>query len=234
MFDNTNAWVYTDSGAVLSSNTNVNNPRMWYYSATGSLQSDWTIPPGELNPKEINLAALYTRTQSIPDLPYLAIFKLFKFRTPSRRLLPGVSSVGVAWAVPESEIKSVVELITQYQPVAVWYSPAEIRVPVEQFPGVVVNGKLNHAELFKCFDAGIKNTAIASALGLDRNAIAYVHRKWKNKLPSSYQHKSTRVLDQAGIVIDLQAGVLSTLEIGTKYGCTTVTVRKLARKNGIA
>ncbi len=203
---------------------------MWYYSATGSLQSDWTIPPGELNPKEINLAALYTRAQTLPDLPHPAILKLFKFRTPSRRLLPGISSIGIAWSVPESEVEAIVELITQYQPVAMWYSPAEIRVPVTEFPGVVVNQKLDQAVLFKYFDAGHTPRIIATSLGLDKDALAYIHRKWKNKLPSSYQHKSTRVLDQAGIVIDLQAGVLSTLEIGTKYGCTTVTVRKLARK----
>lgn len=206
---------------------------MWYHTATGSYYEDLTITPGELNPREINLAALYLHKHSLPDLPYPALYKLFRFRPPARQVSAGTPAVGIAWAVPEDQITQIQNFIADTEPHATWWNPAQQRCLVEEFPGVMINNKMNHAALFKYFDLGHKSRAIAETLGLDKAALHYVYKKWKNNLPAAYQHKSTRVLDHSAIVADLQAGLLTTLEIGIKYECTSVTVRNIARKNKI-
>ena len=201
------------------------NPRTWIGAATGWSPGLSVLELTDLNPMKLNVGGIWTRDSGYPavDIPYRAIYKLSK------------TLIAACWPVPEDQITVTQLLIKNTNPLAVWYAAAEVVLPASKFAAALPNGpdgRFDHAVLYKFFEQGFTPVQIARATRTLDHTVNYVYRKWKSGHSPVYSHTTTRTLNKAGMLIDMQSG-LTSAEISMKYDCTVVTVNKLAKLHNL-
>lgn len=179
-----NTWINTRTRVMSGVNQPPGSPRAWVLRALDSAAHE--VTQGLVRPKLISVAAVWTRPCTTVDLPYTSLIRFFDMQINQRnnKWVPKPAMtpcIGIAWQVPMEAVLPAVRQLMASDAFKVWWCTPEREVVAERpnLTGLQTRVKLDHGELFECFDRGVRPHTLAHERGLSPNAVRYVFQKWK-------------------------------------------------------
>lgn len=234
-------WIHTDTRTEYGTNGVLGSPRAWLRRALDAPTLDDTaFLPGSLTPTEISVAGVWYKTDSGFALPstgtHRELFRIFPIPEPDRILQrslraanqrPLVPAIGLASAVPITEMLHWVQVYKQAGAAYTWWNPPVNRA---QRAGNPLAGKrprrqLDHAEVYALLDGGKNRIEISKHMNFPPENIDYVIRKWRAGIPLYEKFQKPRI-DAPALVQDYKAGA-SPRELADKYTTALAYVYKL-------
>jgi len=179
-----NTWINTRTRVITGVNKPPGSPRAWVLRALDSASHE--ITQSLIRPKLISVAAIWTRPNSTIDFPYTSLIRFFDMQIDQRNNKwvprpPTTPCIGRAWQIPIDHVLPAVRELMSSSALMVWWCTPERDDPTAKpdLTGLKVRLKLDHEELFTCFDRGQRPHNLAHERGLSPNAVRYVFQKWK-------------------------------------------------------
>lgn len=231
-----NSWVNVRTQVITGVNKPPGSPRMWINRALEVAGID--IGQGVIRPKKITVAAVWFRPCVTLPLPYNSLTRFFNYDVNKRysvsNRVPVKKAIGIAWEVPVDEIVQVIRLLNMSGAEMIWWArPLIEREREKTLVELGLRHKLDHADLYKMFEAGQTVRQVADAYSMLTATVRYVHRKWQQGKPSCHMHFGRKPLDHLAVLDDLRTPDTTMQTIADKHGCTRYTVQKIAKAHNI-
>lgn len=181
-------WTHSTTLAQYGTTGALGSPRSWLRRAldTATLD-DTTFHPGSITPTEISVAGVWYQQPDGYGLPvtgmHRELFRYFEIPEPDRMMksrtrTPLVPAIGIAAAVPMHEITHWLRVYKEHGAVFTWWHiPTNKNIrSVSEKPR---RRQLDHAQVYKMLDKGMKPIEIGKALDFPTPNIDYVVKKWR-------------------------------------------------------
>jgi DNA-binding transcriptional regulator YiaG len=234
-----NYWVNNYTNVELHVHCPAGSPRAWLLKAMGAPQGELYIQKGSLHPKAIAIAGLWIRDGAkLPDTGNnKTLYRFFDLPEKlSSKMHPKynkkIPHIGMCVSVPAHEILTWIRAFKASGCVWLWWATPEPEENLTTKETVRINRykRLDHAEIYKLFDAGKTYHEVAKDQEVPVNTARYIYKKWEaNQKPG----KSTAPLSEEmidNIRGDLVEGILTQQQIADRYNTTRATVNKWAKR----
>jgi len=225
-----NSWENTRNHQYYGPNTPLGSPKGWLQRAIGANQAELGLHSTSLDPKQITVAGIWRRGETLPDTgTWSAIYRFFHITDDLRRMGRAKNEdfypvLGMAVAVPEAHV---FEAYQQFRRTAqwVWWSlPQSTKSPAKPMK------ELDHQQLYDLFEQGKTVQEVARDLRLLVNSVHYVYQKWQAGLPAV--RKSRSRVDHDSVAQDLRMGV-SVTELSQRYDVSRTAIYKIKQAHKI-
>jgi hypothetical protein len=221
-------WEDTKTGATYGVNSSLGSPRSWLQRAVGWRASDLGLHPTSLDPRNITVAGIWLRGEPMIDSgSWPALYRFFEIypniRKPSldknKAMIP---ITGMAVAVPADHI---FEFYNQVKQSARW---VWFNWPLPENKTVWARGQmLDHAELYKLFEQGLKARQVAKQYNLLIPSVEYVYKKWQRGADPSRAER--KCIDHGAVAQDIRLGVPVT-KISQSYNISRTMIYNIKKE----